>query len=293
MFELVQAGERTWYINNRNYIGIYQLNDEEVCLIDTGKEQSEAEQIQEILETQGWKLSFIINTHTHIDHLGGNAYLMEKWGCPAYATNIDNAFANYKHLEAAYMYGGDPFRELRHIFLHPGPIGFRDIEDFKLPEGLEYVRLPGHTFGMIGIKTSDDVWFIADSVLNSRCLEKYQFGYLVDVEGYLDTLTMLQTLDGKLFVPGHGDVTEDIVPLAQGNQENIRKNIDAILEDCKGGKNFDLILKDIFERYRIKGNPAQYVLVGSTLRCYLTYLQDRGKLECFFEDNILKWKTVI
>lgn len=292
MFELVQAGERTWYINNRNYIGIYQLSDTEVCLIDTGKERKEVEQIQEILENKGWKLQFIINTHTHIDHLGGNAYLMEKWGCPAYATNIDNTFANYKDMETAYMYGGYPFRELRQTFPHPGPIGFRDIEDFQLPEGLEYIRLPGHTFGMIGVKTSDGVWFIGDSVLNSRCLEKYQFGYLVDVEGYLDTLEMLQTLEGSLFVPGHGDVVEDIRPLARGNQENIRKNLAGILEDCRGGKNFDLLLKGIFDRYRIKGSPAQYVLVGSTLRCYLTYLQDRGKLECSFDDNIFRWKTV-
>lgn len=291
MFELVQAGKKTWYINNRTYIGVYQLSDTEVCLIDTGNGTKDAERIQQILEEKGWKLSFIINTHTHIDHLGGNAYLMEKWGCPAYATNIENAFANYRDLEPAYMYGGYPFREMRDVFRHPGPIGFRDIEEFELPEGLEYILLPGHSFGMIGIRTPDGVWFIGDSVLNSRCLEKYQFGYLVDVEGYLDTLDLLQTLEGTLFVPAHGDVVSDIRPLAQGNRENIRKNMEGILKDCRDGKNFDRILKGVFDRYRIKGNPVQYAVVGAPLRCYLTYLQDQGQLECYFEDNVLKWKT--
>nr|WP_305146657.1 MBL fold metallo-hydrolase [Anaerovorax odorimutans] len=273
-------------------MGIYKLNDQEVCLIDSGNGDKAAEEIQNILTQQGWKLKFIINTHTHIDHLGGNRYLMEKWECPAYATNIDNAFANYETLEAAYMYGGYPCNDLNRVFNHPGPIGFLDIEDFDLPEGLEYIRLPGHSFGMIGIKTSDEVWFLADSVLNSKCLEKYQFGYLVDVEGYMNTLKLLQTLEGKLFLPAHGDVVSDIRPLAQGNLENIRKNIDGLLEDCRGGKNFDLILKGVYDRYKMKANVVQNALVGSTLRCYLTYLQDSGRLECYFEDNIMKWKTV-
>lgn len=292
MFQLVQAGDRTYYIDNENIMGIYRLNAVDVCLIDTGNGRKAGEKIQAILEQQGWELKFIINTHTHIDHLGGNDYLMNIWNCPAYATNIGNAFANYEYMEPAYMYGGTACRELNRVFRHPGPIGFKDIEEFDLPEGLEYILLPGHTFGMIGIRTSDNVWFIGDSVLNSICLEKYQMGYLVDIEGYLDTLDLLETLEGKLFIPAHGDVVKDIRPLARGNRENIRKNIQVILDICRDGKGIDLILKNVFDHYGIPCNVIQYALIGSTVRCYLSYLQDNGKLACYAEDNILKWKTM-
>ncbi|MCB6367654.1 MBL fold metallo-hydrolase, partial [Intestinibacillus massiliensis] len=78
MFELIQAGKHTYYIDNPNIMGVYQLNEEDVCLIDTGNGDKAAEAIDEILEKQGWKLKFILNTHTHIDHLGGNRYLMKK-----------------------------------------------------------------------------------------------------------------------------------------------------------------------------------------------------------------------
>ena len=37
---------------------------------------------------------------------------------------------------------------------------------------------------------------------------------------------------------------------------------------------------------------AQYVLVGSTIRSYLAYLCDHGKVENYVEDNLLLWKTV-
>lgn len=290
MFELTKAGERTYYINHSTIIGVYKLTDKEVCLIDTGRSRKDGERLQALFEEQGWELKFILNTHTHIDHLGGNEYLMKTWGCPAYATNIDNAFANYENMEAAYMYGGFPNNTLSNIFRHPGPVGFRDIEDFQLPEGLEYIRLPGHSFGMIGIKTSDNVWFIGDSVLNSKALEKYQFGYLVDVAGYLETLELLKELEGNLFLPSHGDIVSDIKPLAEKNRNNIEDNIAGIFKDCGTGVNFDALLKKVFDRYGIRGDMPQYALSGSTLRCYLSYMEEQGQVTPYFEDNLLKWK---
>ena len=38
-------------------------------------------------------------------------------------------------------------------------------------------------------------------------------------------------------------------------------------------------------------NFEQYVLVGSTVRSYLSWLKDSGKLETQFENNILLWKA--
>ena len=36
----------------------------------------------------------------------------------------------------------------------------------------------------------------------------------------------------------------------------------------------------------------QYVLVGSTVRSYLSWLKDTGKLSAAFEDNLLLWRRV-
>jgi hypothetical protein len=37
-------------------------------------------------------------------------------------------------------------------------------------------------------------------------------------------------------------------------------------------------------------NFEQYVLVGSTVRSYLSWLKDTGKLSARFEDNLLPWQ---
>ena len=36
----------------------------------------------------------------------------------------------------------------------------------------------------------------------------------------------------------------------------------------------------------------QYVLVGSTVRSYLSWLKDNGKMAAEFQDNMLLWQRV-
>ena len=52
------------------------------------------------------------------------------------------------------------------------------------------------------------------------------------------------------------------------------------------------ILKKLFDDYSLKMNFEQYVLVGSTVRSYLAWLKDEGKLSAEFEENRLLWRTV-
>jgi hypothetical protein len=37
-------------------------------------------------------------------------------------------------------------------------------------------------------------------------------------------------------------------------------------------------------------NFEQYVLVGSTVRSYLSWLKDKGELSAIFEDGMLLWR---
>lgn len=293
MYDLRKVGERTWYVFCHDIFGFYQLNETDVCMIDSGYSDEAAEYVETVLAEKGWNLKFIINTHTHIDHLGGNRNLMKNWNCPAYATYIDCVFAEYEILEPSYMFGGHPSKLVQEAFLHPGKIGFRPIEELELPEGMEILDMPGHTFGMIGVKTPDDVWFLGDALMNSRALEKYPFGYLIDVEKYLETLEGLKTLEGDFFVLGHGkDAGCEITSLVEANIANIQRHIAFIKSTCKEGKNVDLIIRDVFFEYGIKCNEVQYTLIGSAVRCFLTYLQDKGELECYPDDGLIKWKTI-
>lgn len=287
--ELKQIGSKTFCIEHDTNIGIHFTNDGRMYLIDTGS-KGDGEKIDEILSREGWVPSCIINTHTHIDHIGGNEFLMRKYGIPAYCTDYDMAFAHYSELEAAYMNGGYPAEKLRTIFAHPGMIGFRSIEK-ETPDGIDWTYLPGHSFGMIGIKTSDDIWFLGDSYLSRSFLKQYTFGFIYNVEAYIDTLKKLKEFKGALFVPSHGILETDIVPSLEQNLRSVAEMCSMICETCREYRGQDEILQQMYERLRMHARSAQHALLSSTVKSYLTYLQDRNKLECRFVDNIMKWRT--
>lgn len=287
--ELKQIGPKTFCIEHDTNIGIHFTDDGRMYLIDTGS-KGDGEKIDEILSREGWVASCIVNTHTHIDHIGGNEFLMRKYGITAYCTDYDMAFAHYSELEAAYMNGGYPAEKLRTIFAHPGMIGFRSIEK-ETPDGIDWTYLPGHSFGMIGIRTSDDIWFLGDSYLSRSFLKQYTFGFIYNVEAYIDTLKKLKEFKGALFVPSHGILETDIVPSLEQNLRSVAEMCSMICETCREYRGQDEILQQMYERLRMHARPAQHALLSSTVKSYLTYLQDRNKLECRFVDNIMKWRT--
>ena len=287
--ELKQIGPKTFCIEHDTNIGIHFTDDGRMYLIDTGS-KGDGEKIDEILSREGWVPSCIINTHTHIDHIGGNEFLMRKYGIPAYCTDYDMAFAHYSELEAAYMNGGYPAEKLRTIFAHPGMIGFRSLEK-GTPDGIDWTYLPGHSFGMIGIRTSDDIWFLGDSYLSRNFLKQYTFGFIYNVEAYIDTLKKLKEFKGALFVPSHGILETDIVPSLEQNLRSVAEMCGMICETCREYRGQDEILQQMYARLRMHARPAQHALLSSTVKSYLTYLQDRNKLECRFVDNIMKWRT--
>ena len=98
-----------------------------------------------------------------------------------------------------------------------------------LPAGMELLSLPGHSWNMVGFRTAEDIVYLADCLFGRETLEKYQISFLVDVQGYLDTLERIQQLNARLFVPSHAEPAEDIRELAQFNSQKVRETADGSL----------------------------------------------------------------
>lgn len=290
MYELIQAGEKTYYIDCPAKIGVYISEDYEAYIIDSGNDKEAGKKILKILKEKEWTLKGIINTHSNGDHIGGNQVLQQRTGCKIISTRVENLFTAHTMLEPAFLYGGYPFKELRNKFLMAAPSEPTDeIEDF-LPEGLEFIRLEGHYFDMVGIKTSDDVYFLADSLFGEHIINKYHLFFVYDVAGYLRTLDMIENLEGKLFIPAHGEAAEDIRPLVRMNRDKVNAVAAKILETCQRPLIFEDVLKEVFDHYDLKMDCNQYVLVGSTVRSYLSYLRDQGKLNLTIVENRMLWE---
>ncbi len=290
MYELIQVTEQTYYIQSPAKIGLVKLNDTDVCLIDSGNDKDAGKKIKKILDANGWNLTAIYNTHSNADHIGGNRFLQEKTGCRIYAPGIECDFTNHPILEAAFLYGGFPPKDLCHKFIVAKDSVAEPLTADVLPEGFEMIRLPGHFFDMVGFRTPDDVVFLADCLSSRVTLDKYQIGFIYDVGAYIDTLEKVKTMEAKVFVPSHADMTEDITELAQYNIDKVNSIAERITELCMKPMNFESLLQQLFTEYGLQMTFEQHALVGSTVRSYLTWLKETGKLIAVFEDNMLMWK---
>ena len=58
---------------------------------------------------------------------------------------------------------------------------------------------------------------------------------------------------------------------------------------CAEPRCFETILRQLFRAYSLVMNFEQYVLVGSTLRSYLSWLRDAGTLVPVFDAGMLLW----
>ena len=292
MYELIQISERSYYIQSPAKIGLVRLSGRDVCLIDSGNDKDAGRKVRQLLDKNGWNLTAIYNTHSNADHIGGNRYLQAQTGCRIYAPGIDCAFTRHPVLEPSFLYGGFPCKDLCHKFLLAQESDAEELTKDCLPEGVEIIPLPGHFFDMVGYRTKDDVVYLADCLSSKETLDKYQITFLYDVSACLDTLQMVKTLPGKIFVPAHAEAAEDIAELAQYNMDKVHEIADRITDLCREPLCFETILQKLFTDYGLTMNFEQYVLVGSTVRSYLSWLKDTGRLCVSFEDNLLRWQRV-
>lgn len=294
MFELVQVNEKTYYIESPAKIGVYVAGGADVYLIDSGNDKDAGRKIRKLLDEKGWTLKGILNTHSNTDHIGGNDYLQRQRKCKVFAGGIETAFTKYPILETSFLYGGYPCKDLRHKFLLAAASDAVDFSDADFPKDIEVIPLPGHFFDMVGFRTPDNTVFLADCLSSVENLDKYAVSFIYDVAAYLKTLDAVEAMEGDVFVPSHAAAgsKEDMQKLVQANRDKIYEIKAYLLSLCQEPMIFEHILRKVFDRYQLVMTIEQYVLVGSTIRSYLSWLRDTGEMTYSFEEHLMVWKTV-
>ena len=63
-----------------------------------------------------------------------------------------------------------------------------------------------------------------------------------------------------------------------------------VMATLKSKALFCIVSMKLFAVYALTMNFEQYVLVGSTVRGYLSWLKDSGRLSVSFENGMLLWR---
>ncbi|AJG40196.1 beta-lactamase [Thermotoga sp. RQ7] len=290
--EIERLTEKVSYVPNPVNIGVVHAESSSV-LIDSGIDESVPRKVSRLLEKPPL---YLINTHSHADHCGGNAFLKKRFSTRVLASELEKEIIEHTVLEPFYLYGAFPPEELRNKFLMAKP----SKVDETLKEGplildgveLEIVSLSGHSPGQIGVAV-DGVLFCADSVFSEESIKKHRIFVVYNVEEFLQTLNFLEKTNYNYYVPSHGKVVQDIEELVELNRKTVESVINTILDILKVPAKTEELMKSLFDRFEITlENLTQYVLYRSTVHAYLSFLLDRKEVEREFRENTLLWRRV-
>ena len=286
--ELVQVGKNTFYLDNPTNIGIYLVNNKDVYLIDSGNNKDAGKKILKIINEHNWQVLGIINTHSHADHIGGNNVIQNRTNCAIFSSEIENSFISNTILEPSILYGGYPFNSLLNKTLMAKESSSILIDD-NIRNTFDVIELPGHSYNMIGLKTKDNIYFLGDSLFSEETINKYHIFYICNVKEFLNTLDKLNNLDGNLYILSHCKPISDLDSLIKVNRDKVLEISNKIYDLCFNKITLEDILQKIFTDYNINMNENQYFLIGSTIKAYLSYLYDEGKISYTFIDNKMYW----
>ena len=291
MYELKQIGPRTYYFPGPAQVGVFDCGDGTVCLIDGGSDKDAARRMLRAVTEQGWQVRAVCNTHSHADHIGGNRYWQEQTGCRIFAPGIECAFTRQPIMESTVLFGAFPPDPLRHKFLLAQPSDAELLTPEVLPAGLTFFPLPGHCMDMVGYDTCDGVAFMADSLCSADILNKYHMTYVFDVGTYLETLRTLPEHRAALYVPAHVPVLTDLRELVQINEQAVYAVGQTLCELCAAPLPTDEVIARACAHYNLHMNFQQYALEGSTVRSYLSWLYQCGRMRVIEQDPMLLWQT--
>lgn len=186
-------------------VNTYILADDsgDCAIIDCGcYDKMECETLEKILRDNNLNPVLLLNTHSHLDHIFGNGFILKKYGLRAYSSEFDEI--NRKNaVQHALLFGltmDEP----------PQPAGFlADNQTVTFgKEKLITLHVPGHSPGSLSFYSEKNNCVFTGDALFSGSIGR------TDLTGG-NYETLIASITNKLFVlppstivyPGHGNET--------------------------------------------------------------------------------------
>lgn len=284
MFQVKHLIGNTYYYEAFTNVGIYRADEKNAFLIDSCDHKRMVRSLDRELEVMELGVSLIINTHGHNDHICGNRYFQDKYGCRLLSTRLEQTFIYKPDLEAAFYNSALSVDERYNPFADLQSSETEIISKSNIPDGFEIIELPGHSFEMVGVRTPDDVLFLADSVLSVSTWESYKLPFFYDVNKSIETLEKIKDMKARLFVPSHNEPVDEIKTLAEYNIEKLKEKKQMIYELCDK-KSFEEIFVAVMEKEELAIRTPKYCMYAVMVKNLLQALIEDGIIFTELENN--------
>lgn len=276
------------------YIPFYKINDEEIIMLDTGWKKGEREGIEEVLESNNFKVTAILNSHAHIDHIGNNSYFKDKYNSiiamSAYEALICSSEINLK-----LYFASETLRFVKEHYGHmvcKTDIIIKENQHEILLCGVNFkiIPTPGHSPAHISIITPDDVAYIGDSLISYEVMEGAKMPYAYILSEDMKSKAKLYDLNCSKYVVAHKGIYNNITKLIDDNIDFYESRAMRIYEVIDRPMTMEDIMKVSIKNFNIHvNNIYKYYFMERMLKSYVEYLYEIEKLKLIIENGFLKY----
>lgn len=276
------------------YIPFYKINEQEIIMLDTGWAEGESKGIEKVLENNKFRVSAIINSHAHIDHMGNDVSIKNKYSS-IIAMSVGEAFICSSEINLKLYYASQTIRSIREHYKHmvlKADIIIEENQDEIVLCGIKFsiIHTPGHSPDHISIITPDDVAYVGDALISYEVMKGAKMPYDFILSEDMKSKAKLYDLNCSKYVVAHKGMYDNIKNLVDDNIDFYESRAMAIYKVITEPMTMEEILKAVIEEFNIKvGTIYKYYVVEKMLRSYLDYLNDIGVLNLTVEDGFLKY----
>ena len=272
-------------------IPLYMPDRSQAVMMDSGLKNPDREGILALLDRENIRVTALLTSHFHPDHVGNHAAIKAAYGCDVYMSQIISQGSF--DLQAA---GYETYT------LHRARRSYSNcISDRVIPRNAEEICvggavfrllwLPGHAVEQVGFVTPDDVAYLADTVLSDHLLQSVKLPYYTCLGPDLQTKKALRELRCRRYILAHSGVYDDIVDLIDRNIATAEEQLRLVEEEAGDWRTLEQLCAAVMTRLEMDLNAPDKV-IGSkrNIQVLVDYLIESERLTFRVREGYIEYR---